>query len=345
MKVFIEDECLLHAPKAYVADGSVRAWPESPERIFAIRGALAESGAFEFLEAEAEALQAVGNIHDAGYLEFLRTIYAAWTAEVGEVEVMPDTMVPPGRRGVLRRPTNAVAQTGYYCFDLAAPIETHTWTAAGAAARCAVSAAEAVRGGAAAAYALGRPPGHHAGRDYCGGFCYLNNAAIAAEQLRLTGAGRVAILDVDYHHGNGTQDIFYGRKDVLFVSLHADPNTQYPYFWGHAEESGEGEGEGYTVNFPLARRTGEAEWFLTLAQALMHVQMFGPDALVVSLGVDTAMEDGVGDFGLRVESFTQLGQMLRTLKVPTVFVQEGGYNLKQIGECVRNALSGFGGDE
>ena len=341
MQVYHTVQSLLHSPRWYVADGTVRVCPESPERYEAILAALTGVPQLELAEPFADPTGVTRAVHAADYVEYLATIHPAWVKEFGDHDVIPDTFVPPTRRGALTRPGSAVARAGYYCFDMAAPIGEQTFAAALAAAGCAVSAAEAVAAGERSAYALCRPPGHHAGANYCGGFCYLNNAALAAQHLRERLQKPVAILDVDYHQGNGTQDIFYERDDVLFVSLHADPNTQYPYFWGHESERGSGKGEGFTLNFPLPRGTGEAEWFLTLAQALMHVRMFGAGALVVSLGVDTCVEDGVGDFGLTPESFTHLGQTLAALKLPTVFIQEGGYNLERIGRCVRNTLLGY----
>ena len=233
------------------------------------------------------------------------------------------------------------AQAGYYCFDMAAPITAGTWEAAVASASLAVAAADALLHGETA-YALCRPPGHHAGRDYCGGFCYLNNVAIAAEHLVLHGRKRVAILDIDYHHGNGTQELFYGRSDVLFVSIHAEPDTQYPYFWGYAEERGEGAGMGCNVNLPLARGASEALWLRTLDLAVGHVKGFRPEAVLVSVGGDIYEADGVGDFCVTLAGFAEIGRRLRGLNLPTMFVQEGGYNVSKIGECIVRLIGGFG---
>jgi acetoin utilization deacetylase AcuC-like enzyme len=284
---------------------------------------------------------ALRGVHEAGYLDYLRTIHDLWSAEFGACDVLPDTFVPRGR-GV-RRPTKPAAQAGYYCFDLAAPIGAETWRAALGSATSACAAARAVMNGERAAYAICRPPGHHAGADYCGGFCYLNNVAIAAQFCLLGGKKRVAILDVDYHHGNGTQDIFYGWGDVLFVSIHADPNTQYPYFWGHAEETGEGAGEGCNVNLPLSRGCGPEVWLEALGRALDRVEAYGPEVLLVSLGVDTAESDGIGDFNLGLAEFAEMGRRIAALRRPTVFVQEGGYNVERIGGSVVAVLRGFEG--
>jgi acetoin utilization deacetylase AcuC-like enzyme len=349
MKWFYPEHHASHAPVWYVADGCVRPCPEVPGRAVSIARGLAEAPGMEqaFLPA-VDPWPAIRGVHDGGYLDYLRTIYDLWTGEFGACDVLPDTFVPPAIRGRVRRPVKPAAQAGFYAFDMAAPIGADTWQAALESATCACAAARAVYGEAAAAhapgraaYALCRPPGHHAGRDYCGGFCFLNNVAIAAEHLRLAGAARVAILDVDYHHGNGTQDIFYARPDVLFVSLHAEPDTQYPYFWGHAEEIGEGAGEGYNVNFPLPRGCDASRWLDTVELALERIARFEPEVLLVSLGVDTAAFDGVGDFRLGLDDFGTLGRRLASAGVPTAFVQEGGYNVQKIGAAVVAVLGAF----
>ena len=234
---------------------------------------------------------------------------------------------------------------------MAAPVLVGTFGAAVASAGCAVSAVEAVLGGRGAAYALCRPPGHHAGRDYFGGFCYLNNVAIGANYAlnHAKGPQRVAILDIDYHHGNGTQDIFYEDPRVLTVSVHADTRLVYPYFWGDAEERGRGAGEGRNVNFPLPRRCGVAEWFGAYERGLDWVREFRPGVVLVSLGVDTYEKDLVGDFKLRVEDFVRVGRMLGEMGLPLVVVQEGGYGegtegrgggMEVVGECVGRVLEG-----
>ena len=318
VKIFHSDKHVEHAPGWYVADGMVRPCPEVPERAESIVVALRAAG-HEVVRSTVDPMPAIGRVHDAGYLKYLSTIHAVWTAEFGTCDVIPDTF--PRRIGT-RPPTKPSAQAGYYCFDMAAPITGGTWDAAVASASQAVAAAEALLKGEAA-YALCRPPGHHAGRDYCGGFCYLNNVAIAAEHLLARGKKRVAILDIDYHHGNGTQDIFYGRNDVLFVSIHAEPDTQYPYFWGHAVEVGEGEGAGFNVNIPISRAMSEGAWLLMLDMATNSVHKFRPEALLVSAGGDIYEADGVGDFQITVAGFAEIGRRLRELNTPTAFIQEG----------------------
>ncbi|HVX86615.1 MAG TPA: histone deacetylase family protein [Phycisphaerae bacterium] len=349
MKWFYPERHASHAPVWYVADGCVRPCPEVPARAVAIVRTLLETPGMDQAALPAvDPWPALRAIHDAGYLDYLRTIHDLWTAEFGACDVLPDTFIPPAIRTRARRPAKPSAQAGFYSFDMAAPIGADTWQAALDSATCACAAARAVYAGLSpgtlqqrAAYALCRPPGHHAGPDYCGGFCFLNNVAIAAESLRLAGARRVAILDVDYHHGNGTQDIFYSRPDVLFVSLHAEPDTQYPYFWGHADETGAGAGEGFTANFPLPRGCDARRWLETLQRALDRIRGFDPQALLISLGVDTAAFDGVGDFQLELDDFHTLGRALAAADLPTVFVQEGGYNVQKIGAAVAAVLQGF----
>ena len=336
MQVFTADTHLLHQPQWYIADGTVRPCPDHPARVDRIRNALQNAGNFDIAPpAEIDPWPALRAIHASDYLAYLQTIHTVWTAEFGSnVDVLPDTFprVNP-HAPCVRRPTKPAALAGYYCFDMAAPITAGTYQAALDSARCALSAADAVAQGYRAAYALCRPPGHHAGPDYSGGFCYLNNAALAAQYLLLNGQHRIALLDLDYHHGNGTQDIFYARNDVLFLSLHADPNTQYPYFWGHADETGAGPGAGFNHNFPLPRGTSEAAWLAALTQALAQITAYHPDALVVSLGVDAAEHDTVGDFQLSLPGFRRAGEALAALHLPTALIQEGGYNLEEIGRA------------
>jgi acetoin utilization deacetylase AcuC-like enzyme len=230
---------------------------------------------------------------------------------------------------------------GFYAVDPSTPIVEGTWDAALAAARCALGAAAAVADGARSAYALCRPPGHHAGPSTYGGYCYLNNAALAAQLLRDRGLRRVAVLDLDAHHGNGTQEIFWERADVLFVSIHGTPETEYPYFLGWADERGAGAGEGFTVNHPLAHDATWTEYAPALDAALEAVAAFAPDALVVSLGVDTFEGDPISPIALRGEHFPLVGRRLASLRAPTVLVQEGGYALAELGELVAGVLGGF----
>jgi acetoin utilization deacetylase AcuC-like enzyme len=345
VKVFWSEKHRLHLPRVYLADGTIRPVPEVPARVDAILQALRESPQHEVVEADASRFDpwpAIRAIHRADYLEYLRTIQPVFEKEFsaeGATDVLPDTFFPPGR--VPRRPSKPSAQTGYYSFDIAAPISPGTYTGAVEAAACAVAATDAVLAGDRAAYALCRPPGHHAGPAYCGGFCFINNAAVAAQHFLRAGKKRVAVLDIDYHHGNGTQDIFYDRQDVLYVSVHADPNTQYPYFWGYADETGTGDGVGHTINLPLPRGTDEATWLEAVSTGVARVKAFAPEALVISFGADVHEADTVGDFRVSYAGITKAGDQIAALGLPTVIVQEGGYNLKTLGTCVESLLAAF----
>ena len=278
-------------------------------------------------------------VHDARFVEFLQHAWTEWQAAGKRGEAIPDCW--PARRMSLRRPTDITGKLGYYAMAGETSISAGTWEAALAAANVALTGAQALQGGAPAAFALCRPPGHHAARDLYGGYCFLNNAAIAAQYLRDHGAARVGIVDVDFHHGNGTQDIFYERDDVLFVSLHGDPAESFPYFSGYSDETGGGAGRGFTVNFPLPAGTGFERWCEALQAGLKRVQAFRPDALVVSLGVDTFAGDPISAFKLQSADFTTCGRMLGACAIPTLFVLEGGYAVAEIGVNVVNVLTGF----
>jgi acetoin utilization deacetylase AcuC-like enzyme len=279
--------------------------------------------------------------HDAAYVEFLASAWSEWAATGSKAEAIPDCW--PARRMRQRVPQSIAGKLGYYAMAAETSISDGTWQAACLAADVALTGAERIRGGEPAAFALCRPPGHHAAYDLYGGYCFLNNAAIAAQYLREHGAARVAILDVDFHHGNGTQDIFYQRRDVLFASLHGDPAHAFPYFSGYADETGAGEGAGFNLNFPLAAGTNFNEWQRALATALRRILEFRADALIISLGVDTFAGDPISSFRLGSPDFTAYGRLIGECGLPTLFVMEGGYAVAEIGINVVNVLSGFEG--
>jgi len=278
-------------------------------------------------------------VHDEQFVEFLSTAWSEWQATGNRGEAIPDSW--PARRMSTRRPTAIAGKLAYYAMAAETSISAGSWEAARAAANVALTAAASIEKGAPAAFALCRPPGHHAARDLYGGYCFLNNAAVAAQYLRDHGAQRVAILDVDYHHGNGSQDIFYERADVLFTSLHADPAASFPYFSGYADETGGGAGEGFTLNFPMPHGTTYSEWSRRLSAALARIGTFQADALVVSLGVDTFCRDPISSFKLESEDFTAYGRMIAASRLPTLFVLEGGYAVAEIGLNAVNVLTGF----
>ena len=227
--------------------------------------------------------------------------------------------------------------------DNGSPLVAGTWAAGKAGADAAASAADLLAQGEHAVFCCTRPPGHHAGADFMGGYCFLNNAAVAAQTLRDAGAARVAILDVDYHHGNGTQSIFYDSADVLFVSLHGDPLTEYPFYLGHADETGSGAGLGFNLNLPLPAGCTAERWLEALGQACQRITSLRCDALVVSLGLDTFAEDPISKFALQADDFTRLGECLGSLRLPAVFVLEGGYAASALGTNAVSVIEGFEG--
>lgn len=280
-------------------------------------------------------------IHRPDFVNFLQTAWDEWKAAGFKGEAITTTW--PARRMADKCPTFIEGKLGYYASAAETSISPGTWEAAYASAQVALTGAKRVLDGAHSVFALCRPPGHHATYDMFGGFCFLNNAAIAAQSMLDNGAKRVAIVDVDFHHGNGTQDIFYNRDDVLFVSLHGDPLETFPYFLGHADEKGAGTGEGFNFNYPMPPKTQFSVWRETLKNGLNKVRKFGADALVVSLGVDTFENDPISFFKLKSNDFITFGEDIANLGLPTLFVMEGGYDVDEIGVNVVNVLGGFEG--
>jgi acetoin utilization deacetylase AcuC-like enzyme len=282
-------------------------------------------------------------VHSPRYLDFLANAWAEWVAldpANAARDALPSVWpVRSFRSDVL--PANFAARMGLFSYDAGTPLTAGTWAAAYAGAQCAVTAAQLVSGGARSAFALTRPPGHHAGADFFGGYCFLNNAAVAAQALRDAGAARVAVLDIDYHHGNGTQAIFYDRADVFFASIHGDPHTEYPFYLGYADETGSGAGQGHNLNLPLPRGTDFARWRAALGQALQAIARSGAEALVVSLGLDTFEGDPISGFHLRSADYLQVGADLAAAGLPTLFVFEGGYAVAEVGLNAVNVLDGF----
>ncbi len=285
-------------------------------------------------------------IHAPAYLQFLATAWDQWVAidpDHAQTDALPSVWPARGmRRDVV--PDNFSARLGLYSFDGGTPLTAGSWAAARSGAACALGAANAVADrAAAAAFALTRPPGHHAGADFMGGYCFLNNSALAAQQLRNRGFERVAVLDIDYHHGNGTQAIFYDRPDVLTVSLHGDPRTEYPFYLGHADERGAAAGTGFNFNLPMPRGTVFADWRVSLASGLDAIVGFAAQAVVVAIGVDTFEGDPISGFRLRCADYLDVGRdIARSLgELPVVWVFEGGYAVDEIGVNLVNVLEGF----
>ena len=343
MLVFWNPVQLQHAPRFFLLRGQVRPHFEVPARAEVLLAACRDMGLSVVTPPDADpaALRAV---HDAGYLDFLRRAAAEWAAlpNAGE-EALANTFVSPEMLATGgRMPAGVVGQIGWYGTDLACPIGPHAWEASEAAAAGAIAAADAVASGGNA-YALARPPGHHAYPARSGGHCYLNNAAIAAERLRAKGASRVAVLDIDSHHGNGTQGIFWRRPDVMFVSVHGDPNCYYPWYTGHADERGGGAGEGCNLNLPLPFGTGDDGWLAAIDAGIAAIRRFGPEALLISLGFDASRDEPLNALAVTEDGFARAGAAIGALRLPTAIVQEGGYNLAVIGTLLRRFLDGFGG--
>ena len=330
---------LLRNPRTELYGGELVRPHESPERAQIVLDRVQSQRLGKVIGPTAFGMGPILRVHDEKYVEFLATAWSEWVAAGNRGEAIPDCW--PARRMTQRVPNNITGKLGYYAMAGETSISQGTWEAARAAADVALTAASLIKDGTRAAFALCRPPGHHAARDLYGGYCFLNNAAIAAQYLRDAGAARVAILDVDFHHGNGTQDIFYDRPDVLYVSLHGDPAEAFPYFSGYLDETGAAAGEGFTLNLPLPAGTEFAAWQEALRAALLRIAQFRADALVVSLGVDTFAEDPISFFRLQSADFHTYGRMIGASALPTLFVLEGGYAVGEIGINVVNALSGF----
>jgi acetoin utilization deacetylase AcuC-like enzyme len=280
-------------------------------------------------------------------VSFLETAWHDFQIERGPThDVIPDVFAMPALRegmGPASEPTPIAARLGWWCFETTTPIMQTTYEAARSSVDVALSAAALVTGGERFAYGLCRPPGHHAARAAYGGYCFFNNAAIVAHDLARSTGSKVTVLDVDYHHGNGTQQIFYARDDVQFVSLHGDPVRAYPFVTGHADENGAGRGRGTTSNFPLPAATNDDDYLVVLASACEDIVEFGPSMLVVSLGLDTYYLDPISDLALTADGFESCGAMVAALGLPTVVLQEGGYADDDLGENVRRWLLGAAG--
>jgi acetoin utilization deacetylase AcuC-like enzyme len=332
MRVILNPRHAAHATPHEVDNGiAVPPW-EVPGRFDVIRAALERRGGFTFEDAPAVPESAVHFLHDPAYVAYLREASAGLRSGAAIYpSVFPYGPQPSARGGKALR--------GAYCFDTFTPITAGTFAAALGGAAAALRAAELVAGGERCAYVLTRPPGHHAERDRCGGYSYLNNAALAAD--RLAHHGRVAVLDLDVHHGNGTQHLFYNRADVLTVSIHGDPARLFPYFSGFDDETGTGPGLGFNRNFPIRPATAR-DYEPFLCGAVELIGRFRPALVVVAFGADTHEADPIGGFALPTGYFAEMGAIVRRLGLPTVVVQEGGYNLEVLGECVAGFLGGIG---
>lgn len=318
IKVFFSGQHGLHAPSDDYEEGQWYPYVEVPERIEACLAVLEALEGVELVESKPANRHDLLSVHEEVLVDGIEEISRG--LKKGQVH-----QPLPFRERIFA--------------DLSAPVTAGTFRAACASAGCALEAAGAVLAGDRLSIALCRPPGHHAGRAFCGGYCYFNNAALAAQKL--LSLGRVGILDLDYHHGHGTQDIFYDRSDVSYVSLHADPAVEYPYRWGFSHEKGEGPVEGYNLNLPLAPNCGEGKYLAALGQALEFLSQRAPSSLVISLGFDTHRSDPYTGMGLDEDSYRKIGRLIGELNLPAVAVFEGGYNLKVLGSSWRTFIEGW----
>lgn len=309
-----------------------RGYVESPVRVTTILSSILKTGMFRSVPVRHYGDSFITAVHGRAFFEYLRRVCES----VPEGESVYPYVFPI--RNNARPPKDLAMRAGYYCIDTFTPLNKNAYLAARSAVDCALSAAHAVLEGAYLAYALVRPPGHHAEPSVFGGFCYFNSTAIAAQFL--SQHGKVAILDVDYHHGNGQQMIFYRRRDVLTLSIHGHPRFAYPFFSGYAEECGEGDGDGFSRNYPLPETITAHEYLETLKKALAAIERFKPTFLVVALGLDTARGDPTGTWCLDAKDFEQMGRLIGALPHPTLFVQEGGYKTKTIGRNARHFFQG-----
>ena len=340
LTVHTEDHRLHHG-KAELIDGILQPCFEMPSRIDMILARVKAVALGPIAPPTEFGMSPLTRVHGARYLQFLEHAWSQWSALGRAHDALP--LVWPVRDlRTDREPEHIDGKMGYFSMDAGVPITAGTWAAVRASANVALTGAQRLQAGDRAVFALCRPPGHHAAADYMGGYCYLNNAAIAVRWLMDGGAARVAVLDVDYHHGNGSQSIFYRDPAVLVASIHGDPRAEYPYFSGYADERGEGPGLGLNHNYPLPRATA---WSTGYAQALqdacLRIQEFSPDAVVVSLGVDTFEHDPISAFKLVNADYLRIGEAIGRLARPTLFVMEGGYAVDDIGVNAVNVLQGF----
>lgn len=337
MQVFWSDDQLTHDGARFLKAGRLMPSPETPNRAALILNALAAAD-FAVSAPEDLGLDPLLRVHPVAYLDFLQSIAQRWSAEFGaDAAVLPNVLAG-GRAAYV--PAGLVGALGVYVGDLAAEIRAGTWAASYASAQCAANAGRLVATTGAPAYALCRPPGHHASASAAMGFCYLNNAAIAAQELRAR-HDRVAIVDIDVHHGNGTQAIFYDRADVLTASMHSDPSRYYPYHSGYEDECGASAGAGCNVNACYAKDADDAAFAQAFARLAGAVAAFKPGAVVIALGLDALRTDPHGGHAITPDAYAAVARAIRGWSLPTVFVQEGGYESAELGPTVARVLTAF----
>lgn len=330
-----------HAPTEFVVAGRLQPIPETPARIDMLLQGVRKLGG-PIVNPAPVYSDTIALVHDQRYIQFLSTLHTRWQRQAGASDIPTANVFALGRRNLPEAgyPESVAGQVGYHFGDGSCPVTAETYAAAVASVATAAHGANLVLAGKPVVYALCRPPGHHAAADMAAGFCFFNNAAISAGMF--TRAGRkTAILDIDVHHGNGTEAIFYARADVLTVSIHAHPKRFYPFFWGYAEEAGRGEGEGFNLNLPLERGTTLKPYLAALDVALKRVADFAPDVVVLAAGLDIAEDDPFKGFAITTPEFTAIGRAIAALKRPMLVVQEGGYPSPSLGNNLAGLLSGL----
>jgi acetoin utilization deacetylase AcuC-like enzyme len=345
MKLFFSPEQLLHRPQQYFRFGRIGVPLENPNRMETLAEALAQQGLDRRVPAD-YGRAPILKVHTAAYVAFLEEIYPLWRSMPNAgPEAFPNVHPYRGAgpdfvRHDRPRNTGAIGRIGYHVGDMSCAIGEGTWRAAYASAQTAINGAEAILAGDPTAFALCRPPGHHCYPDRANGFCFFNNAALAAEILRRQ-FKRVAIIDFDTHHGDGTQAIFYGRGDVLVASCHTDPTDYYPHFVGYADERGAGAGEGANLNIPLAPGSDDRTFVDAVDGIIAAAERFKPDALIVSAGWDAHHDDPLSELKVTTSAFARIGERLGRLGLPTLIVQEGGYSLAAIAEAAPQFVTAF----
>jgi acetoin utilization deacetylase AcuC-like enzyme len=349
IRAFASPRHRLHDPEREIESSGFQPPFENPRRADLIAEALEASGDFDVTAPEEWGTAPIEAVHDTGLVRFLATAWEEYQRDVGPThDVVPDVFAMAGLRAGIGagrgEPSRVAARLGWWCFETTTPLTAGTYEAARSAVDVALSTASVVAAGARLGYGLCRPPGHHATTSLYGGYCFFNNAAIAAAHLAASTGSPIAVLDVDYHHGNGTQQIFYERDDVAFVSLHGDPSRAYPYHTGFADETGSGRGRGATTNVPLAAGTGDDAYLLALERALDAVDDADPAIVVVSLGLDTYVDDPICDLALTTDGLQRCGRAVAARGRPLVVLQEGGYANAALGAnavaWLRGAMSG-----
>jgi acetoin utilization deacetylase AcuC-like enzyme len=340
MRTVYSEKHKLRDAKIEIFEGQIVPPFECPKRAEYILNRIKEVNLGEVIEPRDYGLEPVHAVHNKDYVKFLETCIKEWQDAGYQSEAIANCW-PTRTMNSPHIPNHIEGKVGYYALASETTISVGTWEAALASKDVALTATDLVLEGENVAFGLCRPPGHHAAADQFGGYCFLNNAAIAAQYARDNGAKRVAILDVDFHHGNGTQHIFYDRDDVMFLSIHGDPMESFPYYLGHADETGNAIGEGYNVNYPLPPKAGYDQWSAALDDALLKVKNYAPDILIISLGVDTFENDPISFFKLTCDDFTDYGKRIAKANIPTAFIMEGGYAVEEIGINTVNVLQGF----